>query len=1146
MIDFNPSGKSVGASVARPFRKLALLGLLFFGCAAADAKVVYVNGARTSETGNGRSWTSAYKYLRDALLASAPNDEIWVAKGTYYPDDTADLLDKEIIFADREASFEISGQKIYGGFAGTETNLSERNAVTNPTILTGEIDPGFPLYSSLNVTVVLENSTLDSLIVENGLANGYASEPYLPQAVYNQGGACYVSKDKVLTLQNCIFRNNAAILSGAAIMIEAGDTSTVSNVIIQDCVFADNVIFFVEQRHPRDNAGGAIFGNVTANNSKFIENVVVSSSAESGSAKGGAIAGRVIANKCEFLENSVDSSATGTPTASGGAIFGNATLADCNFIGNVATASGGSTDASNSSGGAIHGVVSGKNCTFIRNISDSAKSYGGAIRGSVNIANFVFEENEGGTGTIDFRIDDKGREIGGGRGAGGGGAIFTENAESTLANCVFVRNTSEIRGGAIAADGTIASTGAAASVVTIADSTFVDNGVFAIWDRRQAQPGQTLMPPLFPPIYTTGSAISCMTRVRILNNIFWHTELVDGAFSLEEMISVTDGGALRNTYESYPSAPDFAKNIVDTLISPFYSSFDGIADIYVGEFAGNFIAADPLFVDVADPDGADNIWRTEDDGLRLSSGSSAISTSNTVTIRDRVVPYRNFLFTDKLDIDSDGNVTELIPADIAGYRRLQNIPSALTPFLDLGAYEFGDILDTPEISVEYPAGTILVDGTSTVDFSALASISTTFVIKNLGGSDLANLSITGDGANISDFKFTQPVTKVLASGSSTTFTVTFVPSVVGLRNAAIQIVSNDANENPFDINLTATAQLPDINVEQPTGTPLEDAVSTVDYGNVGLSATSTKTFTISNTGLGNLAISSISITGANASSFTATAPALTFLTTGQFTTFDLTYKPSATGAQTAALVIKSTDPDAESSFRINLTAKGVGSPEIQVRQPFSPEVVDGETNNFGSVKISSTYTKEFVVKNIGTATLKNIVISISGSNTFSKTELPVTKLAPGDSETFTVTFKPVALGSKTAALKITSSDVDEGQIDIDLIGNGISNSSTRKASGSLATLLAPTSSPQGAAAPAIDSSEVTFTTASDGAKYVVLTIQKTATWNSSHHAVEVSPNLVDWFSGAKHTTVLVDNEAILQVRDNTPVQAGQKRHIRLK
>lgn len=68
----------------------------------------------------------------------------------------------------------------------------------------------------------------------------------------------------------------------------------------------------------------------------------------------------------------------------------------------------------------------------------------------------------------------------------------------------------------------------------------------------------------------------------------------------------------------------------------------------------------------------------------------------------------------------------------------------------------------------------------------------------------------------------------------------------------------------------------------------------------------------------------------------------------------------------------------------------------------------------------------------------------------------------------------------------------------------------------------------------------------NGVKYLTLTVSKPALPDGVTRSVEVSSDLLDWFSGWKHTTVLVDSDEILKVRDNTPLLPGSKRFIRLK
>ena len=64
----------------------------------------------------------------------------------------------------------------------------------------------------------------------------------------------------------------------------------------------------------------------------------------------------------------------------------------------------------------------------------------------------------------------------------------------------------------------------------------------------------------------------------------------------------------------------------------------------------------------------------------------------------------------------------------------------------------------------------------------------------------------------------------------------------------------------------------------------------------------------------------------------------------------------------------------------------------------------------------------------------------------------------------------------------------------------------------------------------------------DGQKYLQLTIRRNL--GTPKPVIEVSPNLMDWFSGDRHTTTLMDDEEILKVRDNTPITPGVKRFIR--
>ncbi|MBL9145610.1 MAG: M36 family metallopeptidase [Verrucomicrobiaceae bacterium] len=117
-----------------------------------------------------------------------------------------------------------------------------------------------------------------------------------------------------------------------------------------------------------------------------------------------------------------------------------------------------------------------------------------------------------------------------------------------------------------------------------------------------------------------------------------------------------------------------------------------------------------------------------------------------------------------------------------------------------------------EIVVEQPAGTSLTDGAATVSFGtvAIGSFDTrTFTIRNTGTvGTLSGLALSKDGAAAADYALGTLSVTSLAPGDSTTFTVTYTPSLGSTRNAALHLGSNDGDENPFDIALTGNNLLP--------------------------------------------------------------------------------------------------------------------------------------------------------------------------------------------------------------------------------------------------------------------------------------------------------------------------------------------------
>ncbi len=171
---------------------------------------MYVNQA-IGASGDGTTWATSFKTLQDALNVACVCGnvkEIWVAQGTYYPDEGVGITDN-----DRDTSFVLcDGIKLYGGFSGTETMLSERDWTNNVTILSGDLmgndGPNFANNTDNAYHVVIGSNTdgtavLNGFTITAGNANNF-------QASNNRGGGMY-NVNGSTTIASCIFSGNSAL-----------------------------------------------------------------------------------------------------------------------------------------------------------------------------------------------------------------------------------------------------------------------------------------------------------------------------------------------------------------------------------------------------------------------------------------------------------------------------------------------------------------------------------------------------------------------------------------------------------------------------------------------------------------------------------------------------------------------------------------------------------------------------------------------------------------------------------------------------------------------------------------------------------------------------------------------------------------------
>jgi Concanavalin A-like lectin/glucanases superfamily len=191
-----------------------------------------VKYVKNNATGNftGSSWTNAIIDLQNAVFAYPCNDlfEVYVAKNNaaYRPSTTNNVNESFII---------PSGMSIYGGFAGTEKSINQRNMAlihsTNQTTLSGDllgndILSDFTQNRSDNSKTVVNIGGKSNIIIEGFSIRGGFGGSY--------GGGILSNSSENIRINHCkIFDNSATFGGGIA-------ASPANNLLISNTYLLGN------------------------------------------------------------------------------------------------------------------------------------------------------------------------------------------------------------------------------------------------------------------------------------------------------------------------------------------------------------------------------------------------------------------------------------------------------------------------------------------------------------------------------------------------------------------------------------------------------------------------------------------------------------------------------------------------------------------------------------------------------------------------------------------------------------------------------------------------------------------------------------------------------------------------------------------
>jgi hypothetical protein len=306
--------------------------------------------------------------------------------------------------------------------------------------------------------------------------------------------------------------------------------------------------------------------------------------------------------------------------------------------------------------------------------------------------------------------------------------------------------------------------------------------------------------------------------------------------------------------------------------------------------------------------------------------------------------------------------------------------------------------------------TSLSFGNVTVNSTATEAI--TLNSTGTGPVTVNGAGISGTGYAVSGSTF--PVS--LNPGTSLTLQVTFDPKNAA-ASAGTLTISSSANPATIPVSLSGTgvaAPVPQLTL----------SATSLSFGNVTVNSTATMAITLNSTGTAPVTLSGVSVGG---SGFSTAAIALPLkLNPGQTLNLQITFTPTASGAATGSLVITS---DSSSNATATVSLAGTGASASNPVLTISPTSL-----GFGSTAIGSSVTQILTLTSTGNAPVTISKASITGSGfTFSGLTFPVT-LNPTVAVKLTVVFTPVAAGTSTGQLTITSNSTSGSSAIVSLSG----------------------------------------------------------------------------------------------------------------
>jgi len=139
------------------------------------------------------------------------------------------------------------------------------------------------------------------------------------------------------------------------------------------------------------------------------------------------------------------------------------------------------------------------------------------------------------------------------------------------------------------------------------------------------------------------------------------------------------------------------------------------------------------------------------------------------------------------------------------------------------------------------------------------------------------------------------------------------------------------------------------------------------------------------------------------------------------------------GFKNATVTVRYTNNAGTLTYVYAIRGNAIAAPEMDVQGngnsitagDTSPSIVD--YTDYGTTSVAIGVTRSYTILNTGSVNLNVGAITFSGANPgdFALTTIPAAVVAPGGNTTFSITFTPLTIGTKTATISIINNDANE-------------------------------------------------------------------------------------------------------------------------